>query len=129
VARAHPGDNDAQFRAVAAWRQANPAPMAVLAEVADHLDHIKRVAGAAHVGVGGDYDGITETVEGLEDVSKYPDLLAELVKRGWTDAELRGVAGENVLRALAQAEAVAQRLQKARPASTATIQQLDRRQP
>ena len=129
VAKAHPGDNDAQFRAVAAWRQANPAPMAVLAEVADHLDHIKRVAGAAHVGVGGGYDGITETVEGLEDVSKYPDLLAELVKRGWTDAELRGVAGENVLRALAQAEAVAQRLQKARPASTATIQQLDRRQP
>jgi membrane dipeptidase len=103
--------------------------VAVLAEVADHLDHIKRVAGAAHVGVGGDYDGITEVVEGLEDVSKYPELLAELVRRGWTDAELRGVAGENVLRALAQAEAVAQRLQKARPASTATIQQLDRRQP
>jgi membrane dipeptidase len=94
--------------------------------VADHLDHIKRVAGAAHVGIGGDYDGITETVRGLEDVSKYPDLLAELVKRGWTDAEIRGLAGANILRVLERAEVVAARLQKTRPASTKTIQQLDR---
>lgn len=127
VARAAPGDNDAQFRAVAAWRASHPSPVATIADVADHLDHIRQVAGAAHVGLGGDFDGITETVQGLEDVSKYPDLLAELVKRGWTDAELRGLLGENVLRVLTRAEAVAARLQTSRPASTRTIQQLDRR--
>jgi membrane dipeptidase len=125
VAKAHPGDNDAQFRAVAAWRERHPVPRAQLAEVADHLDHLKRVAGAAHVGIGGDFDGITETVQDLEDVSKYPLLFAELVRRGWTDDELRGLAGENVLRAMAQAEAVAERLRRERPASTKTIRQLD----
>jgi membrane dipeptidase len=126
IAKRFPNDNDAQFKAAAAWRESHPTPIATIADVADHLDHIKRVAGAAHVGIGGDYDGITETVRGLEDVSKYPDLLAELVKRGWTDAEIRGLAGENVLRVLERAEVVAARLQKTRPASTKTIQQLDR---
>jgi len=127
VARLLPGDNDAQFRALAAWREANPTPAATISDVADHLDHIKKVAGSAHVGIGGDFDGITETVQGLEDVSKYPDLLAELVKRGWTDAELRALAGENILRVLTRAEAVSARLRKERPASTKTIQQLDRK--
>lgn len=127
VARRFPGDNDAQFRAVAAWREQNPTPVATIADVADHLDHIKQVAGAAHVGLGGDFDGITETVQGLEDVSKYPYLIAELVARGWTDAELRGLAGENVLRVLARAEAVSARVRKERPASTKTIRQLDRK--
>jgi membrane dipeptidase len=126
IATRFPKDNDAQFAAVAAWRESHPSPIATIADVADHLDHIKRVAGAAHVGIGGDYDGITETVRGLEDVSKYPDLLAELVKRGWTDAEIRGLAGANILRVLERAEVVAARLQKTRPASTKTIQQLDR---
>ena len=126
IAKQYPGDNDAQFKAIAAWRERNPVPVATINDVADHMDHIKRVAGAAHIGIGGDYDGITETVQGLEDVSKYPDLFAELVKRGWTDAELRGVAGGNVLRALTQAESVAKKLQKTRPASTKTIEQLDR---
>lgn len=101
--------------------------MVTIGDVADHLDHIRKVAGSAHVGIGGDFDGITETVQGLEDVSKYPDLLAELVKRGWTDAELRALAGENVLRVLTRAEAVSARLRKERPASTKTIQQLDRK--
>lgn len=127
VARQFPGDNDAQFRAVAAWREAHPTPAATVADVADHLDHIKRVAGAAHVGLGGDFDGITETVQGLEDVSKYPNLLAELVARGWTDAELKGLMGENVLRVLRRAEVVSARLRQERPASTKTIQQLDRK--
>ncbi len=95
--------------------------------MADHLDHIKRVAGASHVGIGGDFDGITETVQGLEDVSKYPDLLAELVKRGWTDTELRGLIGENVMRVLTRAEVVSARLRTLRPASTKTIEQLDRK--
>ncbi len=127
IAKAYPNDNDAQFKAVAAWREKNVMPRAMMADVADHMDHIKQVAGAEHIGMGGDYDGITDTVLGLEDVSKYPDLLAELVKRGWTDNELRGLAGENILRALARAEVVAARLQKERPASTKTIQQLDRK--
>ena len=126
VTRAYPGDNDAQFKAAAAWRETNPMPRATIKDVADHMDHIKQVAGAEHIGMGGDYDGITATVVGLEDVSKYPDLLAELVKRGWTDTELRGVAGENILRALSRAEVVSARLRKERPASTKTIQQLDR---
>lgn len=127
IAKRHPNNNDAQFKAIAAWRETHPVPVATIADVADHLDHIKQVAGAAHVGMGGDFDGITETVQGLEDVSKYPALLAELVKRGWTDAELRGLAGENVLRVLTRAEAVATRLRKERPASTKTIDQLDRK--
>lgn len=129
VRRAAGTDADAQFRAVAAFRQASPLPRAVLADVADHLDHVKRVAGAAHVGLGADYDGITDVVQGLEDVSKYPDLLAELVRRGWTDDELRGLAGHNVLRALERAEQVAARLRRERPASTKTIRALDSGRP
>ena len=119
-------DSVAQMKALAAWRAKNPAPRATIADVADHMDHVKQIAGASHVGVGGDFDGITETVLGLEDVSKYPDLLAELVKRGWTDSEIRGVAGENILRVLTRAEVVSARLRKERPASTKTIKQLDR---
>ena len=126
ISKANPGNNDAQFKAVAAWREANPTPRATISDIADHMDHIKQIAGAEHIGMGGDYDGITETVVGLEDVSKYPDLLAELVKRGWTDTEIRGVAGENILRALTRAEVVSAKLRKARPASTKTIRQLDR---
>lgn len=127
IAKRFPSDNDAQFKAIATWRATHPTPIATIADVADHLDHIRKVAGAAHVGIGGDFDGITETVQGLEDVSKYPDLLAELVKRGWTDAELRGLVGENVLRVLSRAETVAARLRTTRPASTKTIEQLDRK--
>ncbi len=120
-------DADAQFKAVTAFREANPLPRAMMADVVAHLEHIKKVAGAAHVGLGGDYDGITDVVQGLEDVSRYPDLIAELIGRGWTDTELKQLMGENVLRALGRAESVAQRLQRERPASTKTIQQLDRR--
>ena len=127
LTKRYPNNNDAQFKAVAAWRETHPTPVATINDVADHLDHIKKIAGAAHVGIGGDFDGITETVLGLEDVSTYPILFAELVKRGWTDAELKGLAGENVLRALKGAETVSALLRKTRPASTKTIQQLDGR--
>lgn len=127
IAKRFPNNNDAQFKAVAAWRETHPTPIATISDVADHLDHIKQIAGAAHVGIGGDFDGITETVQGLEDVSTYPTLFAELLKRGWTDAELKGLAGENVLRALKGAESVSALLRKTRPASTKTIQQLDGR--
>ena len=104
-----PGDTTAQRREVDAWRTRNPRPKATLAQVADHIDHIKRVAGVNHVGIGGDFDGISEVVVGLEDVSTYPALFAELSRRGWTEGELRKLAGENVLRVLERAETVAKK--------------------
>ncbi len=102
-----------------------PSPKASLKDVADHIDHVARVAGHDHVGVASDYWGGTTPV-GLEDVSKYPNLFAELIRRGWSDANLRKLAGENLLRAFATAEDTARRLQKQRPPSTATIEGLDR---
>jgi membrane dipeptidase len=100
-------------------------PKATLAHVADHMDHVKKVAGADHVGIGGDFDGITTVPAGLEDVSKYPALTAELLRRGWTDDELRKVLGLNILRVMRRAEEVATRLQKQREPSTATIEEFD----
>ena len=120
-----PADTVAQRREFAAWRQAHPRPKATLADVADQIDHVRKVAGADHVGIGSDFDGITETVVGLEDVSTFPALLAELARRGWSDADLRKLAGENVLRVLKRAEVISARLRKERPPSIATIQQLD----
>ena len=123
--RRMPADTVAQRRQLAAWRQGRPRPRATIKDVADHIDHVRQVAGVDHVGIGSDLDGITETVVGLEDVSTFPSLLAELARRGWTDAQLRKLAGENVLRVLARAEKVSATLRKQRPASTATIGQLD----
>jgi membrane dipeptidase len=93
--------------------------------VAEHIDHVRKVAGVNHVGIGSDFDGITETPEGLEDVSTFPALFAELARRGWTEVDLRKLAGENVLRVLAQAERVAAQLKKQRPPSPKTIRELD----
>ncbi|MEP7000800.1 MAG: dipeptidase [bacterium] len=123
--RRFPGDTLAQRREFASWRASHPRPKATLSDVADAIDHVRKVAGVDHVGIGSDLDGITETVVGLEDVSKFPMLFAELARRGWSDADLRKLAGENVLRAFKQAEVVSARLRKERPASIATIQQLD----
>ena len=107
------------------WTAAHPRPDATLAQVADHIDHVRKLAGADHVGIGSDFDGIDYTPRGLEDVSTFPALFAELVRRGWSDADLRKLAGENLMRVLRQAEAVARRLQKERPPSTRTIEELD----
>jgi membrane dipeptidase len=101
------------------------APKATLAQVADHLEHVRKVAGPDHVGLGGDYDGNDNWPVGLEDVSKYPDLFAELVRRGWSDEDLKKLASGNILRVMREAEAAARRLAAARPPSTATIEQLD----
>ncbi|HWA56790.1 MAG TPA: dipeptidase [Gemmatimonadales bacterium] len=120
-----PGDSAERRAQYRAWRSAHPAPKATIADVADHIDHIRKVAGVDHVGIGSDFDGIEAGPEGLEDVSKFPALFAELIRRGWTDADLKKLAGENVLRALRQAEVVAARLQKERQPSTATIAKLD----
>jgi len=100
-------------------------PQATLADVADHIEYVAKVAGMDHVGIGSDYDGIDSTPVGLEDASTYPALFAELSRRGWSEGDLAKLAGENVLRAWRDAEAVARRLQRQRPPSTATIQQLD----
>jgi membrane dipeptidase len=95
------------------WRQANPAPVATISDVADHIEHIRDVAGIDHVGLGSDFDGIPTYVDGLDDVSTFPALLVELSRRGWSDEDLRKVAGENLLRVMREAEAVASRLQRA----------------
>ncbi len=104
-------------------------PRATIGQVADHVEHVRSVAGVDHVGIGGDYDGNRLWPEGLEDVSRYPHLFAELIRRGWKDAELRKLAGENFLRVMRAAEATARRLRGSRPAPTATIEQLDGARP
>ncbi len=85
---------------------------ATLSDVADHIEHVRDLIGADHVGLGSDFDGIPVVAEGLEDVSTFPALIAELSRRGWTEAELRKAAGENVLRVMREVEAVARRLQR-----------------
>jgi membrane dipeptidase len=102
-----------------------PKVKVTIADVANHVDHVRQVAGVEHVGLGGDYDGNDDWPVGLEDVSGYPRLLAELARRGWSDDDLGRLTSGNALRVLRQAEEVAARLQKARPASTATIEALD----
>jgi len=97
----------------------------MLSQVADQIEYVKRIVGPDHVGIGGDFDGITSVVVGLEDVSKYPALFAELAHRGWSDEDMKKLAGENILRVLEQAEQVAARLQKSRPPSTRTILEMD----
>jgi membrane dipeptidase len=104
-----------------------PAPKATLAQVADHIEHVARVAGRDHVGIGSDFYGSTEEPSGLADVSRFPDLFAELIRRGWSDSDLEKLASGNVLRTLRGAEAVAQRLGASHGASTATIEELDRK--
>jgi membrane dipeptidase len=122
------GDTLASARMMSEWDAANPVPKATLADVADHIDHVKRVAGIDHVAIGSDFDGTDNQLPvGLEDVSTFPVLLAELSRRGWGEEDLRKLAGENVLRAMAQAERVSARLRRERPASTKTIEQLDRK--
>jgi membrane dipeptidase len=104
--------------ALAAWEQMHPRPAATLAQVADHIDHIRQVAGLDHVGLGSDFDGIEDAPVGLEGVDKYPALLAELMRRGWTDADIAKLAGENLLRVMAAAEKIAATLRASRPASS-----------
>ncbi|MBL8551525.1 MAG: dipeptidase [Hyphomonadaceae bacterium] len=105
----NPGDPEAVKTALATWVSANPAPVVPLSIVADHIDHIRQVAGVDHVGIGSDYDGVDALPVGLDGVEDYPALLAELIRRGWSDRDIRKLAGENVLRAMRRAEEVARR--------------------
>ncbi len=119
------GQPDRARAALDAWKAAHPAPRVTISNVADHIDHIRQVAGVDNVGIGSDFDGVESTPEGLGSVDKYPDLLIELMRRGWRDEDVAKVAGENVLRALAGAEATAARLHSTRGPSQATIAELD----
>jgi membrane dipeptidase len=116
----HPNDEPAVESAMKAWQKSHPLPPATLSMVADHIEHIRKVAGIDHVGLGGDLDGIDVTPQGLEDVSKYPALTAELLRRGWSDDDVKKLLGLNVLRVLKQAEVVASGM-KNEPPSTATL--------
>ena len=118
-------DTAERTRQLTEWSTVNPRPQATLAQVADHIDHVRKVAGVDHVGIGSDFDGVENVPVGLEDVSTFPALFAELIRRGWSDGDLRKLAGENVQRVLRAAETTAARLQRERPPSTRTIQELD----
>ncbi|GHJ92871.1 dipeptidase [Streptomyces sp. NE5-10] len=109
----------------AAFEARDPRPVATAATVADHLDHMREAAGVDHVGIGGDYDGTAFTPAGLDDVAGYPNLIAELLDRGWSRADLTKLTWSNALRVLGDAEAVARDLTARTPASHATIAQLD----
>jgi membrane dipeptidase len=115
------GQPDRAAAALAAWDQAHPKPVTTLAEVADHIDHVRQVAGVDHVGLGSDFDGIPDGPVGLEAVDRYPALLEELMRRGWSDADIAKLAGENVLRVMSANEQTATRLRAARPASEAKL--------
>ena len=110
-------ENSARFqKAMAAWRRKHPAPhVASLSDVADHIDHVRKVAGIEHVGIGSDFDGFEGTTDGLEDVSCYPALLAELIRRGYSREAIQKLAGLNLLRVFREAEKVAARLQHHAP--------------
>jgi membrane dipeptidase len=92
----------------AAWLAAHPRPTATVAEVADHVEHAREVAGVEHIGLGGDFDGTETLPAGLEDVSGYPRLLAELAGRGWSEPDLEALTGRNILRVLHESERLAQ---------------------
>lgn len=112
--------------AVRSWEGGDEdEPRATLQDVADHIEYVARVAGPEHVGIGGDFDGTATLPEGLQDVSHYPDLLEELAGRDWSDGALQALMGGNVLRVMAAAEEVGERLETMRPPSRCTIEELD----
>jgi membrane dipeptidase len=111
----NPGDPQAVKDGMKAWLAANPLWTVPLGKLADHFDHIREVAGVDHVGIGSDYDGISALPKGMEDVSGYPALLVELMRRGWSREDIAKVAGLNILRVMREAENVAAELQKTEP--------------
>ncbi|WP_328432779.1 dipeptidase [Streptomyces sp. NBC_00453] len=108
-----------------AFEERTPRPVATVSTVADHLDHMREVAGIDHLGIGGDYDGTAFTPDGLSDVSGYPNLIAELLDRGWSKPDLAKLTWQNSVRVLGAAEDVARDLQATRSPSNATIESLD----
>ncbi|HEX4479345.1 MAG TPA: dipeptidase [Rudaea sp.] len=119
------GQPERAKKALADWDSKHPRPVVTIAMVADHIEHIRKVAGVDGVGIGSDFDGIPATPQGLDGVDKFPLLLVELARRGWSDDELAKVAGGNILRVMREAEAVAKSLQATERPSSATIEVLD----
>jgi membrane dipeptidase len=115
------GQPERAHAALVAWEAQHPRPVTTLAQVADHIEHIAQVAGMDHVGLGSDFDGIPDAPVGLEGVDRFPALLEELMRRGWSDRDIGKLAGENLLRVMSSAERVGERLRAARPASMATL--------
>jgi membrane dipeptidase len=103
----YPAPDDSAMRD---WLDANPAPRATIGQVADHVEHAREMAGVAHIGLGGDFDGTETLPAGLEDVGTYPRLLEELAARGWSEPDLAALTGHNVLRVLREAEEAAEEL-------------------
>ena len=123
---ARPEATELELEAIGrSWQREHPGPVATLAQVADHIDRLRDIAGIEHVGIGSDFDGGALLPEGLGDVSRFPDLLAELLRRGYSTADVGRVAGGNLLRLLREAESVARRLQAEREPSERTIEELD----
>jgi membrane dipeptidase len=119
------GDSAKVRDSVRLWMRTNPMPMPDIGVIADEIEYLRDVAGVDHVGIGSDFDGIGAGPIGLEDVSTFPALVAELLRRGWSDGDVKRVIGLNVLRVMREAERVAARLQRERPPSTAQIELLD----
>ena len=115
------GQPDRAKAAMDKWRKEHPQPQATIAQVADHIDHIRKIAGVESVGIGSDFDGIEVTPMSLDGVDKYPALFEELARRGWTDDELADLAGRNLLRVMREAEQAAAKLQAQEAPSNATI--------
>jgi membrane dipeptidase len=107
------------------WAAAHPRPAAALSQVADHVDHVREVAGIEHVGVGGDYDGTDQLPDGLQDVSCYPALIAEMLARGWSEADCGQLASGNILRVMREAEVAAKVISARRGPSRARIEDVD----
>jgi membrane dipeptidase len=110
-----PGDTSAVERGATAWKASHPQPIVTVADVADHIDHIRAVAGIDHIGYGSDFDGISSAPKGLDDVSTFPALTAELLRRGYSDGDVKKVLGLNLLRVMRAVEAVADGRAKALP--------------
>lgn len=123
--REYPNNETRVRNQIAEWQKQNPAPVSTLQQVADHIDYIRDLIGVDYIGIGSDYDGITTVPEGLEDVSKFPYLFAELLRRGYSEQDLKKIAGLNVLRVMRENERVAERLSAERQPSQASIEELD----
>lgn len=121
----HLDTTPAAMRIHADFEALNPRPMATVGTIADHLDHMREIAGIDHIGVGGDYDGTAFLPLELEDVSGYPHLIAELLTRGWSDADVAKLTWQNAVRVLRDAEAVSRELSTRVGPSHATIDELD----
>ena len=118
-------DTPAVNRLMADWERANPKPRATIAQVADHIDHVRALIGVDHIGLGGDYDGTSSLPEGMQDVSTYPALIVELLRRGYSDDDVKKIIGLNVLRVMRDVETTAATLQASTEPSEALFIEAD----